>query len=153
MFSFRKINMATDRCLKRARRSLLLSYVENIIDEDRLVLFYELNNSKEIYPFWKYNKLNFENMDEDQCKREFRVLRSHIDDLKNVLNIPQKIVTCQRIVSSGVDVLCVLLKRSAFPRRYTDMVSTFGRNETELCPIYNHMLDYIYTQHHHRLQS
>ena len=92
-------------------------------------------------------------MDEDQCKREFRVLRSHIDDLKNVLNIPQKIVTCQRIVSSGVDVLCVLLKRSAFPRRYTDMVPTLGRNETELCPIYNHMLDYIYTQHHHRLQS
>ena len=92
-------------------------------------------------------------MDEDQCKREFCVLRSHIDDLKNVLNIPQKTLTCQRIVSSGVDALCVLLKRSAFPRRYTDMVPAFGRNETELCPIYNHMLDFIYTQHHHRLQS
>ena len=33
------------------------------------------------------------------------------------------------------------------------MVPTFGRNETELCPISNHMLDYIYTQQHHHLQS
>ena len=33
------------------------------------------------------------------------------------------------------------------------MAPTFGRNETELYFIYNHMLDYIYTQHHYRLQS
>ena len=145
--------MATDRCLERARNSLLLSFVENIIDEDEFVLLYEFNNSKEIYPFWKYDKSDLENMDEAQCKREFRFLRSHIYDLKNVLNIPEKIVTCQRTVSSGVDALCILLKRLAFPFRYTDMVPTFGRNETELCLIYDHMLDYIYTQHHHRLQS
>ena len=65
-------------------------------------------------------------MDEPQCKREFRFLRSHIYDLKNVLNIPEKIVTCQRTASSGVDALCILLKRLAFPCRYTDMVPTFG---------------------------
>ena len=73
--------------------------------------------------------------------------------MENVLNIPKKIVTCQRTVSSGVDALCILLKRIAFPCRYTDMVPTFGTNETELCLIYNSMLDYIYAQHHHRLQS
>ena len=33
------------------------------------------------------------------------------------------------------------------------MVPTFKRNEAELCFIYNHMPDYIYTQHRHRLQS
>ena len=142
--------MATDRCLKRARNSLPLSYVENIIDEDEFVLLYELINSKEIYPFWKYDKFDLENMDEAQCKREFRFLRSHIYDLKSVLNIPEKIVTCQRTVSSGVDVLCILLKRLPFPCRYTDMVSTFGKNQAELCLVYNHMLDYIYTQHHQR---
>ena len=113
--------MATDRCLKRTRNSLLLSYVENIIDEDEFVLLYEFNNSKEIYPFWKYDKFDLENMDEAQCKREFRFLRSRIYDLKHVLNIPEKIVTCQRTVISGVDALCILLKRLACPYRYTDM--------------------------------
>ena len=83
--------MATDRCLKRARNSLLLSYVENIIDNDEFIFFCELNNSKEIYPFWKYGKFDLENMDEAQCKREFRFLRSHIHELKNALNIPVKI--------------------------------------------------------------
>ena len=75
---------------KRATNSLLLSYVENIIDEDEFVLLYEFNNSKEIYPFWKYDKFDLENMDEAQCKREFRFLRSHIYDLKNVLKFQRK---------------------------------------------------------------
>ena len=153
MRSFHKFNMATDRCLKWAINSLLLSYVENITDEDEFVLLYELNNSKEMYPFWKYDKFDLENMDEAQRKREFPFLRSHIYDSKNFLNVPEKIVTCQRTVSSGVDALCILLKRLAFPCRYTDMVPTFGRSDTEFCLIYNHMLDYIYTQHHHRFQS
>ena len=48
-------------------------------------------------------------MDEAQCKREFHFLRSHIYDLKNVLNIAEKIVTCHRTVRSGVDALCILL--------------------------------------------
>ena len=136
--------MATDRCLKRARNNLLSSYVENIIDKDEFVLLYELNNSKEIYPFWKYDKFDLENMDKAHCKREFRFLRSQIYDLKNVLNIPEKIVTCQRAVSSGVDGLCVLLKRLAFPCQYTDMVPTFGRNETEIIWVKSHARLYLH---------
>ena len=65
--------MATNRCLKRARNNLLLSSVENIVDKDEFVLLYELNNLKEIYPFWKYDKFDLENMDEAQCKRKFRL--------------------------------------------------------------------------------
>ena len=44
MRPFHKINMAMDRCLKLARNSLLLTYIENIINEDEFVLVYELNN-------------------------------------------------------------------------------------------------------------
>ena len=54
-------------------------------------------------------------------------------------------VTCQRTVSSGVDALCILYKRLAFPCWYTDMVPTFGRNETELCLIYNHVWLYLHS--------
>ena len=114
--------MAIDRCLRRTRNSLLLSYIENIINENELVFF----------PFWKYDKFDLENMGEAQCKREFCFLRSHIYNLKKVLNIPKKIVTVRG-------------KRLAFPCRYTDMVPTFGKNERELCLIYNHMLDHIST--------
>ena len=69
----------------------MLSYVENIIDEDEFVLLYELNNSKEIYPFWKGDKFDLKDMDEAQCKREFRFLHSPIHYLKNI---------CQRTENS-----------------------------------------------------
>ena len=47
----------------------------------------------------------------------------------------------------------MLLKRLSYPCRYTDMVPRFGRNPTELCLIFNRIVDFIYEHHHHRLQS
>ena len=43
----------------------------------------------------------------------------------------------------------MLLKR---PCRYTDMVPRLGTNPTELCLIFNEILDLIYTNHCHRLR-
>ena len=33
------------------------------------------------------------------------------------------------------------------------MVGRFGRNPTEICLIFNQLLDLVYEQHHHRLES
>ena len=33
------------------------------------------------------------------------------------------------------------------------MVSRFGRNPTELCFIFNTVLEFVYNSHHHRLES
>ena len=92
-------------------------------------------------------------MDEAQCKRDFRFLKPHNHELKDLLNIPEKIITCQRTTCSGIEGICILLKRLAFPCRYTDMVPLFGRNETELCLIFNHILNHVYTNYNHLLHS
>ena len=47
----------------------MLKSILDITDGDEFVLLYELKNSKEIDPFWKYNKSDLDNMDEAQCKR------------------------------------------------------------------------------------
>ena len=47
----------------------------------------------------------------------------------------------------------ILLKRLPCPHRYTDMVLCFGRNPTELCLIFNEMIDLICTNHCHRLRN
>ena len=57
----------------------------------------------------------------------------------------QKTVTCQRTVSSGVDVLCILLKQLAFTCRYTDMVPTFGRHETTVPYLLSHARLYLHS--------
>ena len=64
-----------------------------------------------------------------------------------------KIMCCQRTVSSNVEGICMLLKRLAHPCRFTDMVPIFGRNPTEVCLIVNHVLDFIYSQHSHRMST
>ena len=73
--------------------------------------------------------------------------------LRENLQIPDEIVCCQRSVCKGMEGMCILLKRLAYPCRYTDMVPRFGRNPTELCLIFNEVLDLIYTNHCHRLKN
>lgn len=73
--------------------------------------------------------------------------------LRKNLQIPDEIVCCQRSVCEGMEGMCILLKRLAYPCRYTDMAPRFGRNPTELCLIFNEVLDLIYTNHCHRLKN
>ena len=49
--------------------------------------------------------------------------------------------------------LCILLRKFAYPCRCTDMAHRFGGNPSELCLIFNNVMDTIYETHHHRLES
>ena len=74
-------------------------------------------------------------------------------ELVDILQIPHKLVMPQRTICTGLEALCILLKRLAYPCRYTDMVPCFGRNPTEICLIFNTLLDHLHTTHSHRLIS
>ena len=50
--------MATNRSLRAVREQILFAYAENIIDADDYLLLYDDNQSKPIYPLWKYNTFN-----------------------------------------------------------------------------------------------
>ena len=88
-----------------------------------------------------------------ECKTELRFDKHDLDSLFHCLRIPQQFVCQQRTVCNGMEALCIFLKRLAYPCRYTDMVPRFGRNPTELCIIFNTVLDFIYANHSHRLQN
>lgn len=82
-----------------------------------------------------------------------RFAKGDLPLLKQLLGVPDKITCRQGTTCSGEEALFILLKRFAYPCRYSDMVSRFGRNPSELCLIYNEELDLVYEQHHHRLES
>ena len=46
--------MATNRSLRAVREQIPFAYAENIIDADEFLLLYDANQSKPIYPYWKY---------------------------------------------------------------------------------------------------
>ena len=57
----------------------------------------------------------------------------------------------QGTLCSGIEGLCLLLKRLAYPCRYFDVICRFARPVPELCRIYNIVLDWININHGHRL--
>ena len=57
----------------------------------------------------------------------------------------------QRSICSGLEALCIFLKRHSYPCRYSDMIARFGKPVLVLCMINNYMIDYIYQAHSHRI--
>ena len=145
--------MAACRSLHSARDALLIAYADGIIDDIELMLLLDDNNSRESYPFWKFENFNLDAWDDDQCRTDFRFQKADLDILMNVLQIPDKITCTQGTTCDGIVGLCILLKRLAYPCRYTDMVPMFGRNPTEICLVFNKLIDHIYDFHHHRIQT
>ena len=123
----------------------------DVIDDDEFVLLYDAYSSKPIFPYWKFPRLSVDEWSDVECKTELRFAKKHLPELCECLGIPEKITCVQRTVCGGMEGLCILLKRLAYPCRYTDMVPRFGRNPTELCLIFNTMIDFIYGNHKHRL--
>ena len=69
--------------------------------------------------------------------------RRDIPRLSDALQLLHKIVCCQETVANKIEALCVLLKRLSYPCRFSDMVPFFGRNLTEVCLIFNYVLDIL----------
>ena len=65
--------------------------------------------------------------------------------------IPEVFKCHQGTVCDEMTGLCVVLKRLAYPTRYSDLIYTFGLSVPELCMIFNKVVDHIYEIHGHRL--
>ncbi|KAK2569660.1 hypothetical protein P5673_005492 [Acropora cervicornis] len=143
--------MATFR---EAREALLIANDLNLIDEENVLLLSEVNTSKNLdIPFWKYDKLDLDSLTDDECKSEFRFLKHDIYGLLEVLDLPHKITCPNRFSVYSDEALCLLLRRFAYPCRYEDLVSRFGRPVPQLSMVVNEMMDFPYTRYGHLLSS
>ena len=141
------------RGLQAARDALTFAYADHLIDDVEFALLFDYNLSKSIYPYWKYEEFDFQTWDEVECRTELRFDKNDLPLLMRYLQIPERIVCEQGTVCDGMESLCILLKRLAYPCRYIDMTRRFGRNPTELCLIFNKVVDIVYDTHQHRLKS
>ena len=139
--------------LDTVRDALLIARYEKIIDDVDFALLFEANLSRPVYPYNKFDHFEIDTWDDSECRTDLRFGKQDLDLLRTYLQIPDEIVCSQRSVCEGMEGLCILLKRLAYPSRYTDMVPRFGRNPTELCLIFNEVLDLVYANLSHRLQN
>lgn len=54
---------------------------------------------------------------------------------------------------SGVEGLCTVLRRLAYPCRLEDLEPVLGRTKVEISYIFNHVIDYLYNTHNHLLSD
>ena len=139
--------------LATVRDALLISHCQNILNDMEFALLYDESSSRLTFPYSKFECFDIDAWDECECWTELRFGKQDLNLVHRNLQIPDEIVCSQRSVCDGMEAMCILLKRLAYPCRYTDMVPHFGRNPTELCLIFNEVLDFIYTSHRHRLQN
>ena len=128
-------------------------YLEDLIEED---LFYMLVKGCEetapVFPYWKYDRFSLESL-EDECLSEFRVAKTDIPRLVRVLQIPDDIICENGTKACALEGLCILLKRFAYPCRYSDLIPRFGRSKPELCLICNEVMRFVVGSHGYLLTS
>lgn len=130
--------------LRATRETLLFAYCEERLD----------NMEKNLdFPYYAYDRFNLDDVDEAGCIAELCFEKRHILRLEKVLQIPPLMKCNQRSVFTGMEGLCMLLKRLAYPCRYSDLIHRFGRPVPVLGMITNEVIDYIYNTHHHKITN
>ena len=113
---------------KDIRDFVFVGYAHDMFDDEEFCLLYDFYQSKNPdFPYNSYASFDLGEMDPAECYTEFRVEKWHIPLLADRLQIPPTFQCPQRSVCDGIEGLCMLLKRLAYPCRYSDMVHRFAR--------------------------
>ena len=137
---------------KEAREMLLLNHDMKVINDEELLLLLDDNTSRNPeFNYENYQRFNLDEIQEPECKAEFRFNKNDIPVLAEVLGLPETFRCSQRTVANKLEGLCMLLRRTAYPCRYSDLIPRFGRPVPELSMITNCVVDYLYDNRGHRL--
>jgi len=105
------------------RKQLIFALADGYFsDEEFLILYESFQSTNPMYPYWEYNKFCLDDLDSAECKTEFRVEKEDIPFLARVIGVQDTSRCPQGTICSGVEGLCLLLKRLAYPCRYYDMI-------------------------------
>ena len=90
-------------------------------------------------------------MDDSECLSEIRFRKSDLPVLSEALHPPNYFRCQQGTLWDGIEGLCIVLRRFAYPCRLSDLIPRFGCPVPELSMISSHVVDTIYREHNHRI--
>ena len=138
--------------LHELQELLFLSYNHGAIDDEELLFLYEEFLPKNPdFSYENYDRLDLNDMNDSECLAEFRVKKRDLPILAEALQIPDSFTCSQRSLVSGMEGLCKLLRRLAYPCRYSDIIPRFGLPVPVLSMVCNDVLDFVYETHGHRI--
>ncbi|GAV10024.1 hypothetical protein RvY_19514 [Ramazzottius varieornatus] len=122
---------------------------EGDIDEEELVHLSQLSEQAKMRP----GDFDLDTISNQVCLEDFRFSKSQLFLLQHALEIPDIMYTDSHHIIPGMEALCLLLKRLAFPNRLCDLEKIFGRNRTVLSRCFNHTLKYVHDKFCGRLET
>ena len=85
---------------REARIALLDAYMDGLLDDDEFLVLWQAHKSKNPeFPYEEHGRFSFDELDEAECKAEFRFEKRDLPVLVNVLGIPNQFTCSQRTVS------------------------------------------------------
>ena len=116
-----------------------------MIDAKEFCLLFDINRSNGDFEYWNFGRFDLYKMSDDDCIAELWFVKHDIPRVKHVLRLPQEFrcTLCNNFKISSTEALCILVKRLAYPCRYSDMINRFGRATPELCMAFNQILDIV----------
>ena len=140
--------------LKRIQECILLSYTQDLLDDNEFCLFYDANYANyPVFDHGQYTRFTLDAVSEEECLSSFRFRQLDIPYLAQVLRLPEKFICPNQTAALTEEALCILFRRIAYPCRYVDMMPQFGRSPQELSLIANKVMDEIDEMHGHLLTT
>jgi len=131
---------------------LVLNYDANLISDEDFLLLYDMFPSKNPnFPYEEYSRFDLDSISEAECKAEFRFNKSDLPVLAEALQIPQSFKLNQGSIVDGMEGLCMLLQRLAYPCIFGDMVNCFGSPVPVISMATNHVIYFIYNTHRYHI--
>ena len=137
---------------KELRDLLVISYDGKIISDEEFLLLYETFQSKNPdFDYESFPSFDLDGISSADCYAEFRFEKQDIPLLAEALQLPPRFTCQQRSVCDSIEGLCMLLKRVAYPCRYSDMIPRFGRPVSVMSLVTNQVMNYLFDIHGHRI--
>lgn len=139
---------------KTTQDALTFLFMEDVIDEvDFLLLYESVNKKNPSFPYWSYDRFDLTRLTEEESKAEFRFGLAELPMIAQALQIPDSFVCRNGTVAAGMEGLCILLRRFAYPCRLSDLIPRFGRSVPELSEIISEVSSHIFNNFDHLLHS
>ena len=106
------------------RNVLLVAMDDGYLSDDEFGVMFDAYKSRNYYTHWKYEPFDLNKYDDAATWSLFRFFKNDIRRLKDVLRLPDTIITYNRMRVDGIEALCIFLKRIAYPCRYVDLFWT-----------------------------
>ena len=115
---------------QEVRDALFFLRVEQgyISEEELLLLLEEYTSKNPGFTYNEYDRFGFDRIQKPDCKYEFRIEKSDIALLADLLKLLEVFRCSQRTVASKSEGLCMLLKGTEYPCRYNVLADRFPKS-------------------------